>query len=191
MDSIEREYVLVNSHFASMETLTEEVTSLQESSFGRACGFPPMRSHQHMPVTSYAKEMSTGSVGGMENISRSGLESLMAPASLNILRDVQRLSVLRPSTMLQYLKPRGLADTLCGSPLYMALEIIQNQKYDAKADLWSVGAIMFQLVTSRPPFGGNNQIEVFKNSVALFYIVHLTNFSLADYPICTPKALYL
>jgi serine/threonine protein kinase len=28
--------------------------------------------------------------------------------------------------------PQGLADTLCGSPLYMAPEIIQNQKYDAK-----------------------------------------------------------
>ena len=28
--------------------------------------------------------------------------------------------------------PQGLADTLCGSPLYMAPEIIQNKKYDAK-----------------------------------------------------------
>ncbi|GAB2268832.1 hypothetical protein Dimus_003776 [Dionaea muscipula] len=103
MDSIEREYVLVNSHFASMETLTEEVTSLQESSSGRAGGFPPKRSHRHMPVTSYAKEMSTGSIGGMENTSSSGLDSLMAPASPNILRDVQRLSVLRPLTRLQLL----------------------------------------------------------------------------------------
>ncbi|CAN6480548.1 unnamed protein product [Victoria cruziana] len=32
----------------------------------------------------------------------------------------------------RYLKPQGLADTLCGSPLYMAPEIIQSQKYDAK-----------------------------------------------------------
>ncbi|GAB2271888.1 hypothetical protein Dimus_006717 [Dionaea muscipula] len=63
----------------------------------------------------------------------------------------------------RYLKPQGLADTLCGSPLYMAPEIIQNQKYDAKADLWSVGAILFQLVTGRPPFGGNNQLELFQN----------------------------
>ncbi|TXG63130.1 hypothetical protein EZV62_010124 [Acer yangbiense] len=61
------------------------------------------------------------------------------------------------------LTPQDLADTLCGSPLYMAPEIIQNHKYDAKADLWSVGAILFQLVTGKPPFDGNNQLQLFQN----------------------------
>ncbi|KAK3037449.1 hypothetical protein RJ639_031943 [Escallonia herrerae] len=61
------------------------------------------------------------------------------------------------------LQPRGLAETLCGSPLYMAPEIMQLQKYDAKADLWSVGAILFQLVTGRTPFTGSNQIQLFQN----------------------------
>ncbi|XP_022757643.1 serine/threonine-protein kinase ATG1a-like [Durio zibethinus] len=61
------------------------------------------------------------------------------------------------------LTPQDLADTLCGSPLYMAPEIIQNQKYDAKADLWSVGAILFQLVTGKPPFDGNTQLQLFQN----------------------------
>ena len=41
---------------------------------------------------------------------------------------------------------QGLAETLCGSPLYMAPEILHFHKYDAKADLWSVGAILFELV---------------------------------------------
>lgn len=61
------------------------------------------------------------------------------------------------------LTPQDLADTLCGSPLYMAPEIIQNHKYDAKADLWSVGAILFQLVTGKPPFDGSNQLQLFQN----------------------------
>ncbi|XP_021748823.1 serine/threonine-protein kinase ATG1a-like [Chenopodium quinoa] len=63
----------------------------------------------------------------------------------------------------RYLTQQGLADTLCGSPLYMAPEIIQNQKYDAKADLWSVGAICYQLVIGKPPFDGNSQLQLFQN----------------------------
>ncbi|XP_050379371.1 serine/threonine-protein kinase ATG1c-like isoform X2 [Argentina anserina] len=47
----------------------------------------------------------------------------------------------------------------------MAPEIMQLQKYDAKADLWSVGAILFQLVTGRTPFTGNNQIQLLQNIV--------------------------
>nr|XP_043621496.1 serine/threonine-protein kinase ATG1c-like isoform X2 [Erigeron canadensis] len=58
---------------------------------------------------------------------------------------------------------RGLAETLCGSPLYMAPEIMQLHKYDAKADLWSVGAILFQLVTGRTPFTGNTQFQLLQN----------------------------
>ncbi|XP_016473571.2 serine/threonine-protein kinase ATG1c-like isoform X1 [Nicotiana tabacum] len=63
------------------------------------------------------------------------------------------------------LQPWVLAETLCGSPLYMAPEIMQLQKYDAKADLWSVGAILFQLVTGKTPFSGNNQIQLLQNIV--------------------------
>ncbi|MQL86770.1 hypothetical protein Taro_019298 [Colocasia esculenta] len=70
------------------------------------------------------------------------------------------------------LQPRGLAETLCGSPLYMAPEIMQLQKYDAKADLWSVGVILFQLLTGKTPFTGNSQIEVF----CVFYFSNF-NFS--------------
>lgn len=64
------------------------------------------------------------------------------------------------------LTPQNLAETLCGSPLYMAPEIIQNQKYDAKADLWSVGAILFQLMIGKPPFDGINQLQLFQNILA-------------------------
>lgn len=64
------------------------------------------------------------------------------------------------------LTPLQLADTLCGSPYYMAPEIFMDQKYDAKADLWSVGAILYQLVVGRPPFDGNSQLQLFQNILA-------------------------
>ncbi|KAM3229516.1 hypothetical protein ACQJBY_060394 [Aegilops geniculata] len=63
----------------------------------------------------------------------------------------------------KFLQPSGLAETLCGSPLYMAPEVMQAQKYDAKADLWSVGIILYQLVTGSPPFNGDSQIQLMKN----------------------------
>lgn len=56
----------------------------------------------------------------------------------------------------------SMAETLCGSPLYMAPEILRYEKYNAKADLWSVGAVVFEMVTGRPPFPAANHIELLK-----------------------------
>ncbi|KAI8903802.1 kinase-like domain-containing protein, partial [Gorgonomyces haynaldii] len=56
----------------------------------------------------------------------------------------------------------AMASTLCGSPLYMAPEILRGDRYDAKADLWSLGAILYELVTSRPPFRAQNHIELLR-----------------------------
>lgn len=55
------------------------------------------------------------------------------------------------------LAPAALADTLCGSPLYMAPEVLRHGRYGASADLWSVGAILFELVAGRPPYAGASQ----------------------------------
>ena len=41
------------------------------------------------------------------------------------------------------LQPQGLADTLCGSPLYMAPEILQFHKYDAKVTLAAASQVSY------------------------------------------------
>ena len=56
----------------------------------------------------------------------------------------------------------SLAETLCGSPLYMAPEILRYEKYDAKADLWSVGTVLFEMMTGRPPFRATNHVELLR-----------------------------
>lgn len=56
----------------------------------------------------------------------------------------------------------SLAETLCGSPLYMAPEILRYEKYDAKADLWSVGTVLYEMVTSKPPFRAANHVELLR-----------------------------
>ncbi|KAL1302021.1 hypothetical protein AAFC00_002471 [Neodothiora populina] len=62
----------------------------------------------------------------------------------------------------RHLPAASLAETLCGSPLYMAPEILNYQKYDAKADLWSVGTISYEMVVGKPPFRASNHIELLK-----------------------------
>ncbi|KAG0252225.1 Serine/threonine-protein kinase [Mortierella polycephala] len=56
----------------------------------------------------------------------------------------------------------SLAETLCGSPLYMAPEILRYEKYDAKADLWSVGTVLYEMCTGKPPFRAQNHVELLK-----------------------------
>ncbi|KAL2018916.1 hypothetical protein VTK56DRAFT_10283 [Thermocarpiscus australiensis] len=56
----------------------------------------------------------------------------------------------------------SLAETLCGSPLYMAPEILRYERYDAKADLWSVGAVLYEMATGKPPFRAGNHVELLR-----------------------------
>ena len=56
----------------------------------------------------------------------------------------------------------SLAETLCGSPLYMAPEILRYEKYDAKADLWSVGAVGFEMLVGKSPFRAGNHVDLLK-----------------------------
>ncbi|KAL7626404.1 Serine/threonine-protein kinase [Parahypoxylon ruwenzoriense] len=56
----------------------------------------------------------------------------------------------------------ALAETLCGSPLYMAPEILRYERYDAKADLWSVGTVAYEMISGRPPFRASNHVELLR-----------------------------
>ena len=56
----------------------------------------------------------------------------------------------------------SLAETLCGSPLYMAPEILRYEKYDAKADLWSVGTVTYEMMTGKAPFRASNHVELLR-----------------------------
>ena len=52
--------------------------------------------------------------------------------------------------------------TLCGSPLYMAPEIIKNKQYTVKSDIWSFGIIIYEMLYGFIPYRSNNIYNLIK-----------------------------
>jgi len=52
--------------------------------------------------------------------------------------------------------------TQCGTPGYVAPEILEGLPYDTKADMWSVGVILYILLGGYPPFIEKNQRDLFR-----------------------------
>jgi serine/threonine protein kinase len=49
--------------------------------------------------------------------------------------------------------------TICGSPLYMAPEILNHKKYDSACDIWALGMILFEMMYGYHPCGNCKDID--------------------------------
>ncbi|KAJ4463010.1 putative serine/threonine-protein kinase ATG1a [Paratrimastix pyriformis] len=56
-----------------------------------------------------------------------------------------------------------MSQTHCGTPFYMAPEVIAvrpGQRYDYKADLWSMGIILYEMLCGQKPYNGRDQVHM-------------------------------
>ncbi|XP_010275072.1 PREDICTED: CBL-interacting serine/threonine-protein kinase 23-like isoform X2 [Nelumbo nucifera] len=84
----------------------------------------------------------------------------------NLLLDangILKVSDFGLSALPQQVREDGLLHTTCGTPNYVAPEVINNKGYDgAKADLWSCGVILFVLMAGYLPFEDSNLMQLYK-----------------------------
>lgn len=55
------------------------------------------------------------------------------------------------------------ANSMVGSPDYMALEVLEGKKYDFTVDYWSLGCMLFESLVSYTPFSGSSSNETYEN----------------------------
>ncbi|CAI5051958.1 ANL_collapsed_G0020750.mRNA.1.CDS.1 [Saccharomyces cerevisiae] len=60
-------------------------------------------------------------------------------------------------------KEINYANSMVGSPDYMALEVLEGKKYDFTVDYWSLGCMLFESLVGYTPFSGSSTNETYDN----------------------------
>ncbi|XP_074586765.1 CBL-interacting protein kinase 1-like [Curcuma longa] len=87
----------------------------------------------------------------------------------NVLVDAKgniKVSDFGLSALPQHLGNDGLLHTTCGSPNYIAPEVLANRGYDgARSDIWSCGVILYVILTGSLPFDDRNLAMLYQKIV--------------------------
>uniref|UniRef100_UPI0037E8B114 cGMP-dependent protein kinase 1 n=1 Tax=Semicossyphus pulcher TaxID=241346 RepID=UPI0037E8B114 len=78
----------------------------------------------------------------------------------NVVLDEQGYAKLIGSGCLKRVEVGKKTWTFCGTPGYMAPEIILNKGHSVSADFWSLGVFVFELLSGGLPFGGSDVMKI-------------------------------
>jgi serine/threonine protein kinase len=76
---------------------------------------------------------------------------------------------------LSQIKPRGAAlrdgaEGAKGTPLWMAPEVMMGEKFNEKADVYSFGIVLWEILTRQEPFAEFDSFEEFRNAVCVKHV---------------------
>lgn len=60
---------------------------------------------------------------------------------------------------------RSTTRTFCGTPQYLAPEVLQQKEYDRTVDWWGLGAVLHEMLYGLPPFYNADRLEMLKNII--------------------------
>ncbi|XP_076860188.1 calcium/calmodulin-dependent protein kinase type 1 isoform X2 [Brachyhypopomus gauderio] len=66
---------------------------------------------------------------------------------------------------LSKMEEQGVLSTACGTPAYVAPELLQQKTYGKGVDLWALGVISFILLCGYPPFYHDNDTQLYKQII--------------------------
>ena len=84
----------------------------------------------------------------------------------------------------------GLANTQTGTPYYCSPEIWKEKSYDYKSDIWSLGCIIYEICTLKPPFRGTS-LKGLRNNVLNGHYLPIPSIYSNDLSILISKMLVL
>jgi len=82
----------------------------------------------------------------------------------NLLLETPRSDIVKIADfgLSKILGDEAMLKTACGTPGYVAPEVLQLNGYGKEVDMWSVGVIMYILLCGFPPFYEENNAQLFK-----------------------------